>query len=107
MQNNLDHEISEKCSCINCVTKYRDIYKSCLDNISQELGLPIGIGPAKGVIKNMKTKLNQVLNCQIGTSAHVDFEACTWTLKMKDGFLAGAGDYYLVRLDKLSCDADD
>lgn len=94
------HEPIEDCDCHQCAKVYRDKYKAALAGISEEMGLPLMMGPAKGDLKrlldNGKAAIDKLRLAQIATSAEADFEAMTWTFEIAPDCRVGGGTYALV-----------
>lgn len=94
------HDAEEGCNCNSCAVEFRDRHKRELASISEELGLPPGMGPAKGVLRkllgNGRKAIDRLSSAPQAVSAEVDFYAMTWTFKIKPGCQARAGTYALV-----------
>ena len=94
------HEPVEDCDCRGCAIEFRDRYKAALASVSEELGLPPTISPAKGDLKRLldagKTAIEQLNDAPRALSAEADFDALTWTFKITSYHRIGCGTYALV-----------
>ena len=92
----------EDCDCRKCAIEYRNRYRKALEGISDEMGLPATMGPAKGALKrlldNGKTAIEKLRLAPVATSAEADFEAMTWKFQIAPGCSVGCGAYALVWL---------
>lgn len=97
----IDHEIDEDCDCHSCALEYRNRYLANLREISSELGLPQGIGPAKGYLKRRLAKgasaLEKLTSAPKAISICADFSKGTWEFKIQNGTPVFFGEYSLVR----------
>lgn len=97
-----EHGIDEACDCHKCALEFRNRYKVALAGISEEIGLPPDIGPAKGSLKRRldagTAAIDQLRSAPKAVSAEADFDALTWTFQIGQDCRVGAGTYALVWL---------
>lgn len=93
----------EDCDCHRCAVAFRDRYKAALAAVSEEMGLPPTMGPAKGELKRLLDagqKARDLLrNAPIAVSASADFDTLEWTFMITSDTRAAAGTYALVCVD--------
>lgn len=89
------HEPIEDCDCHACAVEFRDRYKAALAGVSEEMGLPAMMGPAKGDLKRLldqgKAALERLRDAPVAVSAEADFDAMTWTFQIAPNCRVGAG----------------
>jgi hypothetical protein len=93
----------EDCDCRRCAVAFRDRYKAALAAVSEEMGLPPMMGPAKGELKRLLDagqKARDLLrNAPIAVSASADFDSLEWTFMITSDTRVAAGTYALVCVD--------
>jgi hypothetical protein len=96
------HDFVEDCDCHQCALHARNQLRKALAGISEEMGLPETMGPAKGDLKrlldNGKAAIDALRDAPMAISAEADFEALTWTFQVAPDCRIGAGKYALVRM---------
>lgn len=74
--------------------------RETLTGISDELGLPPTMGPAKGELKRLldqgKDALEKLRGASVAVSSEADFEVLTWTFQIAPDCRIRAGKYALV-----------
>lgn len=94
------HEPQEDCDCQACAVEFRNRYKAALAGVSEEMGFPPLMGPAKGALKRLlddgKTAIDSLRSAPRAISAEADFDALTWTFRIARDCRVGAGTYALV-----------
>ena len=96
------HDPIPDCDCHNCALCERDNLRRALAGISEEMGLPPTIGPAKGDLKRLldsgTVAIDALRAAPMAVSAEADFDVLTWTFKIAPDCRVGAGIYALVCL---------
>jgi len=94
------HEPLPDCDCGDCARHERDHLRAALASISEEMGLPPSMGPAKGELKRLldqgKAAVEKWRDAPLATSEEADFEKMTWTFRILPTCRVGAGVYALV-----------
>jgi len=94
------HGLQEDCDCHQCAVEFRNRYKAALASVSEEMGLPPMMGPAKGDLKRIldagATAIDALTKAPRAQSAEADFEAMTWTFQIGPECRVGGGEYALV-----------
>lgn len=94
------HDFVEDCDCHQCALHSRNQLRKALAGISEEMGLPETIRPAKGDLKrlldNGKAAIDALREAPRAISAEADFDAMTWTFQFAQNCRIGAGKYALV-----------
>lgn len=94
------HDFVEDCDCHCCALHARNRLRKALAGISEEMGLPETMGPAKGDLKrlldNGKAAIEKLRLAPVAISAEADFEAMTWTFEIAPDCRVGGGAYALV-----------
>ena len=95
-----EHDPLPDCDCHNCALRERDNLRKALAGISEEMGLPPTIGPAKGDLKrlldNGTVAINALRSAPKAVSVDADFNAMTWTFRVASDCSTGGGTYALV-----------
>ena len=94
------HDFVEDCDCRCCALEFRHRYKTALATMSEEMGLPTTMGPAKGELKRIldqgKAAVDALRDAPRAISAEADFEVMTWTFEIGPECRTGGGTYALV-----------
>jgi len=94
------HDFVEDCDCHACAVEARNRYKAALASVSEEMGLPPMMGPAKGELKRLldqgKVAIDKLRDAPVAVSSEADFDALTWTFQVAPDCQIGAGKYALV-----------
>jgi hypothetical protein len=88
------------CDCGDSVRHERDMLRVALASISEEMGLPPNMGPAKGDLKRRldqgKAAIDKWRDAPLAVSVEADFESLTWTFRITPTCRVGPGVYALV-----------
>ena len=94
------HDPLPECDCNICAVIERNNLRLALAGISEEMGLPPTIGPAKGDLKRILDQgaaaIEAIRAAPLAVSAEADFDAMTWTFKISPDCEMGGGIYALV-----------
>ena len=94
------HDFVEDCDCGDCARQARNQLRAVLAGISEEMGLPPTMGPAKGWLKKRlddgKAAIDALRDAPRAISAEADFDAMTWTFQIGPECRTGGGAYALV-----------
>ena len=96
------HDPLPYCDCGPCARHERNQLRAALASVSEEMGLPPTMGPAKGELKRIldggTTAIDALRDAPRAISDEANFGAMTWTFQIGSDCRAGAGTYALVWL---------